>query len=175
MNNMVPKFFYFIALSAFLAHNSALAAEDYPSEVFWGDTHLHTNKSVDANGLGNHKLSADDAYLFAKGRKITAHNGKVAQLSRPLDFLVIADHAENIGLMPTLRSNKSVGLQANFLGSWINAMKQAFSDTGSVLRSDSNEYFREELNSRGVGGSAGYFWQTWVTEQLKDDVFTHSV
>lgn len=175
MNNMVPKFFYFIALSAFLAHNSALAAEDYPSEVFWGDTHLHTNKSVDANGMGNHKLSADDAYLFAKGRKITAHNGKVAQLSRPLDFLVIADHAENIGVMPTLRSNKSVGFQAHFLESWKDAMKQAFSDTGSVLTSDSNEYFREAFDNIRVGGSAGYFWKTWVTEQLKDDVFTHSV
>jgi len=73
--------------------------QHYPTNVYWGDTHLHTNLSVDANGFDNKSLTSDDAYRFARGEAVTAHNGMQARLHRPLDFLVIADHAINMGLM----------------------------------------------------------------------------
>ena len=87
----------------------------YPVEVFWGDTHLHTSFSVDANGMGNRNLTPDDAYRFAKGESVTAHNGQTARLHRPLDFLVVADHAVNLGVMPKLAMEDS-GLLKTELG-----------------------------------------------------------
>ena len=71
---------------------------DFPDRVFWGDTHLHTNLSTDANAQGNKNISPADAYVLARGGTIQAHNGMEVKLHRPLDFLVIADHAENLGV-----------------------------------------------------------------------------
>ena len=64
-----------------------------PRTVYWGDTHLHTRNSFDAYNLGNIDLSPEDAYRFARGEQVTSQTGLVARLRRPLDFLVVADHA----------------------------------------------------------------------------------
>lgn len=78
--------------------------EPYPRQVFWGDTHLHTTFSADANAVGNVALTPEDAYRFARGEAIRASNGMLARLNRPLDFLVVSDHAEYLGLLPRLRA-----------------------------------------------------------------------
>lgn len=65
--------------------------------VFWGDTHLHTSLSVDAGFFGN-KLGPEEAYRLARGKEVVASNGEHAKLIRPLDFLVVADHALYYGL-----------------------------------------------------------------------------
>ena len=67
--------------------------------VYWGDTHLHTSYSTDAGMLGN-TLGPDEAYRFARGEEVLTAHGLRARLIRPLDFLVVADHAENLGLAP---------------------------------------------------------------------------
>ena len=64
-----------------------------PTRVFWGDTHLHTALSVDATVFGS-TLELEPAYRFARGEEVTASSGQNVRLSRPLDFLVVADHAE---------------------------------------------------------------------------------
>ncbi|MDH3362312.1 MAG: DUF3604 domain-containing protein [Gammaproteobacteria bacterium] len=69
----------------------------FPTEVFWGDTHLHTTDSPDAFAFGA-RLGPEDALRFARGEQVTATSGLEAQLSRPLDFLVIADHAVGLGI-----------------------------------------------------------------------------
>ena len=80
---------------------SPYAGRSFPTQVFWGDTHLHTSLSMDAGAIGN-RLSPDDAYLFAKGEEVTASTGTPARLSRPLDYLVVADHSDNMGLFTLL-------------------------------------------------------------------------
>lgn len=70
---------------------------DYPKSVYWGDTHLHTRNSADAYSLGNMNLTPADAFRFAQGQELIAHNGMRVQLRRPLDFLVVSDHAEYLG------------------------------------------------------------------------------
>jgi hypothetical protein len=79
---------------------SPYAGRSYPTEVFFGDTHLHTAVSVDAGTMN--RLSQEDAYRFARGEEVTSTGGLRAMLSRPLDWLVISDHAEMYGLMPQL-------------------------------------------------------------------------
>ena len=75
------------------------ANQSYPTTVYWGDTHLHTNLSADAYQLGNEFLGPDEAYRFAKGEEVRTWSGLNARRSRPLDFLVIADHAAAMGFM----------------------------------------------------------------------------
>jgi len=69
----------------------------YPDRVYFGDTHVHTSYSTDAGMVGN-RLGPDEAYRFAMGEEVTSSLGVRARLQRPLDFLVVADHAENLGL-----------------------------------------------------------------------------
>jgi len=73
----------------------------YPTHVYFGDTHLHTRLSVDAGTFGN-RLGLDDAYRFTRGEEVTASQGFKAQLGRPLDFVVIADHSDAMGFFDML-------------------------------------------------------------------------
>ncbi len=75
--------------------------QDFPNRVFFGDTHLHTSYSADAGMIGN-TLGPEQAYRFARGEAVTSSTGVPAKLSRPLDFLVVSDHAENLGLAPAI-------------------------------------------------------------------------
>jgi len=77
---------------------SPYAGRNFPTHVFFGDTHLHTGLSGDAFGFGN-QLNDVDALRFARGQEVTSAGGIRVKLSRPLDFLVIADHAEAYGTM----------------------------------------------------------------------------
>ena len=76
---------------------SPYAQRGFPDRPLWGDTHLHTSTSFDAGAFGN-RLDARAAYRFAKGEEVTSSTGVLARLSRPLDFLVVADHSDNMGL-----------------------------------------------------------------------------
>ncbi|PLW67250.1 DUF3604 domain-containing protein [Pseudohalioglobus lutimaris] len=71
--------------------------QTFPNQVLFGDTHLHTAFSADA-GLVGALLTPDDAYRYARGEVVTSNTGLQARLARPLDFLVVTDHAENLGL-----------------------------------------------------------------------------
>ena len=82
-------------------HYSPYAGRNFPTQVFWGDTHLHTGMSMDAGAFGA-RLNPDDAYRFAIGEELTSSTGLKVRLSRPLDFLVVADHSDNMGFFPRL-------------------------------------------------------------------------
>jgi hypothetical protein len=82
---------------------SPYAARPFPTRPLFGDTHLHTSFSMDAGAFGC-RLDPRDAYRFARGEEITASSGQRVRLSRPLDFLVVADHSDNMGFFPDLLS-----------------------------------------------------------------------
>jgi hypothetical protein len=77
---------------------SPFAGKTYPTHVYFGDTHHHTANSGDAMMAGN-TLSPEQAYRFARGEEVVSCTGIPVKLSRPLDFLVVSDHAEGLGLM----------------------------------------------------------------------------
>ena len=85
--------------------------DDFPNNVYWGDTHLHTSLSFDAYGDGNTTMGSDAAYDFAKGKVIKGHDGVPVRISRPLDFIVIADHAEYMGVVQGVNTGNKL-LQA---------------------------------------------------------------
>ena len=80
---------------------SPYAGRNYPTRPLFGDTHLHTSFSMDAGAFGA-RLTPRDAYRFARGEEVTASSGQPAKLSRPLDFLVVADHSDGMGFFPLL-------------------------------------------------------------------------
>ncbi len=74
------------------------------NNLYWGDLHMHTRLSFDAYINGTQKVGQEDAYRLAMGGVITADNGERAKLRRPLDFLAVTDHSENMGLYPRLEA-----------------------------------------------------------------------
>jgi hypothetical protein len=71
--------------------------DHFPAKVLWGDTHLHTMWSVDAGFVGG-TLSPEEAYQSSMGQEVTSSSGFKFKIKRPLDFLVVSDHAESYGL-----------------------------------------------------------------------------
>jgi Protein of unknown function (DUF3604) len=84
---------------------SPYADRDFPTRPFFGETHLHTSFSMDAGAFGA-RLGPKDAYRFARGEQVISSTGQPAKLSRPLDFLVVTDHSDNMGFFPDLFAGK---------------------------------------------------------------------
>jgi hypothetical protein len=72
------------------------ASRRLPAEphCYFGDTHLHTSYWADA-GMAGAVVGPEEAYRFARGEDAKWNHGKPVKLVRPLDFLVIADHAKS--------------------------------------------------------------------------------
>ena len=105
---------------------SPYAGRNFPTRVLWGDTHLHTAISVDAGTMC--RVGQEDAFRFARGEEITTTHGLRARLSRPLDFLVISDHAEMYGLMPQLLSGDPEILATEKGRKWYNELTSGDND-----------------------------------------------
>jgi len=80
---------------------SPYAGRNYPTRPLFGDTHVHTSYSLDAGAAGA-RLGPVEALRFGKGEEVMASSGQPVKLSRPLDFMVVADHSDGFGLFPRL-------------------------------------------------------------------------
>jgi hypothetical protein len=95
---------------------SPFVGRDYPDQVLFGDTHFHTELSFDA-GLVGTSLDVHDGYKVARGEKVISNTGQPVQLIRPLDFLVITDHAELLGMATAIRESSPILLDDPW-GKW---------------------------------------------------------
>lgn len=101
-----------------------VSASSESTQLLWGDTHLHSNISPDAFLFGNRTVSPDDAYRFAKGMPVVnAGNGGRSQLRRPLDFLVVADHAEMMGVPLRITQGNKALIDTEFGGDMYELIK----------------------------------------------------
>ena len=82
---------------------------------------------MDAGTLN--RIGQEDAFRFARGEEVTTTHGLRAKLGRPLDFLVIADHAEMYGLMPQLLSGDPEILSTEIGKKWYTALTSGNYDT----------------------------------------------
>jgi len=77
---------------------SPYAGRNFPTRVFWGEQHLHTSYSGDAAGGGT-RVGPEEALRLARGEEIVSSTGQPVKLSRPLDWLAIADHSDALGVI----------------------------------------------------------------------------
>ena len=115
---------------------SPYAGRNFPTNVYFGDTHTHTDNSLDAKGFGA-VLGLDAAYRFARGEEVVSNTGIPMKLSRPLDFLVIADHSDGMGAMKEIfKGNPNLMTDPQVRG-WSEAMNAggdaAFTATMEVI------------------------------------------
>lgn len=75
----------------------------HATNVYWGDSHLHTGLSLDAGLFGN-TLGPDEAWRLARGEKITSSTGIPVQLARPLDWMVLTDHSDMMGIATDIKA-----------------------------------------------------------------------
>ena len=123
---------------------SPYAGDHFPTNVYFGDTHLHTSWSADA-GMAGATLGQDAAYRASRGEAVTTHLGWKFKLIRPLDFVVVADHAENLGLADFISRSDPI-LLANPTGKrWHNMVKagDGYDAFLEWLRSDDSDQINE--------------------------------
>ena len=125
-------------------------------QLFWGDLHVHSNISFDAFSFGNRTLTSADSFAFASGHKITSSIGMEAQLSRPLDFLLVSDHAEFMGVMRALWADDPEIMEAEFAQRWRKAMSE--DNMGSVI----GEFMATMDAQKGDGVPLGFKKSVWA-------------
>ncbi len=153
----------------------AAASTGAERQLLWGDTHLHTSNSFDAYLNRNLTADPDTAYRYAKGLPVIHpfHRARV-RIETPLDFLVIADHAEFLGVMKTVvddgidTSELSFRdtLRAWYVEYWLRGVIE--DDAGSgVFNSflpDTNDVEADAAaprSSPGIPGAAAISRDTW--------------
>jgi len=129
---------------------SPYAQRNFPNLPLWGDTHLHTAISFDAGAFGA-RLLPPDAYRFAKGEEVVSSTGQPVRLSRPLDFLVVADHSDNMGFFPKLQAGAPYVIASEKGRRWhemVNAGGQeGVKAAAEIIGGFSQGKFPEELKS----------------------------
>jgi hypothetical protein len=116
--------------------------------LYFGDLHVHTSWSFDAN-LGGNRVEPAEAYRFAQGEKLELMSGEIAQLAVPLDFAAITDHAESFGLFEGCADPGIVKEQAEFCDLFENPSVSVFYQ----LRKDATKRPPVRMSFCGEDGS----------------------
>ena len=130
---------------------SPYVEDHFPNRVLFGDTHLHTSWSTDVGMMGA-TLGPDEAYRVSRGEEVTSYSGWKVKLIRPLDFLVVADHAENLGLADYIRRSDPI-LLANKTGKKWHDLNKAGKGYDAFLewaRSDDKDLINEPRMMQSV-------------------------
>jgi hypothetical protein len=101
---------------------SPFVDQHFPQNVFFGDTHHHSSLSMDSGLVGN-RLGPDVSFEFARGEEMLTSHGQHVKLNRPLDFLVVSDHAEYLGIAELLNSSDPALLASEAGQRWYAAMQ----------------------------------------------------
>jgi hypothetical protein len=86
---------------------------------------------MDAGAFGA-RTGPEEAFRFARGEEITAANCMKARLSRPLDFIVVADHSDNMGFFPKLLSGDPTFLAYETGKRWYEMIQKGGQDAVGV-------------------------------------------
>lgn len=180
-----PKYYFAILLFSILAACTSKKAQEETMEqptaekktvealpknpnknLYWGDTHLHTTNSPDAFSFGA-RLTPDDALRFAKGQTIESE-GLDIQLSRPLDFLVVADHAEGLGMINEIMKENPLLVKDDLLKRWATQLQAGGESAAQTGRDLINRFAAGNLpkvltDRKVLGKVVTKIWSDYLT------------
>jgi len=148
---------------------SPYARRGIPERPLWGDSHLHTSLSMDAGLFGN-RLSPADAYRFARGEEVVSSTGQAVRLSRPLDWLVVADHSDGMGFFGDIAAGKPELMAYEQSARWIKALEEggdaAVQASLDLITAFSNDKMDPEMFALYSPGSKLYknLWEKVIDE-----------
>jgi hypothetical protein len=134
---------------------SPYAGRKYPMRPLFGDTHLHSANSGDAFGAGN-RFSPEETYRIARGEEVVSSTGIPFKLARPLDFVVISDHAEGLGLLTQVYEGSPAFMSDATLLRWRSMMQagggEAARATTEIIAAQSSNGLPAVLTNPKVAG-----------------------
>lgn len=137
---------------------SPYAGRNFPTHVYWGNQHIHTSISVDAGAIGC-KLDDEASYRFSRGEEVTTSTGQRVKLLRPMDWVVISDHAEAYGGMIQLLKGNPKLLADPTLKKWREMIlaggKEAYDAAWQIIRANSENKVPAAWKDPAVIGVAG--------------------
>jgi len=148
---------------------SPYAQRSIPERPLWGDSHLHTALSMDAGLFGN-RLSPREAYRFARGEEVISSTGQPVRLSRPLDWLVVADHSDGMGFFGDIAAGKPELMAYEQSARWIEAFKKGGDDAVKasldLITTFSNDKMDPEMLALYSPGSKAYknLWEKMIDD-----------
>jgi hypothetical protein len=146
---------------------SPYANRGFPSRVFWGDTHLHTGLSPDAGLFGN-TTGLDEAYRFARGEQVMASSGQPARLARPLDWLVLTEHSDAMGMISDIFAGTPAVMATEQGARWHKALSAGGEESAAaaleLITTFSQGQVEPALIGNYVPGTPGYqsVWQSII-------------
>lgn len=128
---------------------SPYAGRTYPTQVFWGDQHLHTGWSVDAGAAGA-TLGPEEAVRFARGEEIISSTGVPAKLARPLDWIVVSDHSDMAGTIFAIRDGDAAFMKNPLIKQWHDYMKAGDGNKAiwGIVNAQSTNKIPEEMKDK---------------------------
>ncbi|MFG6157625.1 DUF3604 domain-containing protein [Halomonas sp. 1390] len=111
---------------------SPYAGRQYPLRPLWGEQHLHTSWSPDAIAAGT-RVGPDEALQYAKGAEITSSTGQPVRLSRPYDWMVVADHSDALGVMASVLEGDPALMADPTLKAWHQGMNAGGEAASAVV------------------------------------------
>jgi hypothetical protein len=129
--------------------------------------------SFDAGAFGA-RLLPRDAYRFARGEEVTSSTGLQVRLSRPLDFLVVADHSDNMGWFPKLFAGDPQLLADPQARRWYDMIQEggqtAVAAAVDIIESFSQGKFSEGIMSLPGTETYASAWETAIdaAEEFND-------
>lgn len=111
---------------------SPYAGRAYSTRPLWGELHLHTSWSADAIAAGT-RVGPDEALRYAEGKEITSSTGQAVRLSRPYDWMMVADHSDAMGVMSAVLEGKSSLMTDPTLKRWHEGMQAGGEDASKVV------------------------------------------
>lgn len=153
---LMPCVLIFSSAHAQAAEERYITPSEYPDNVYFGDAHVHTTMSLDAAAWGTTQ-TPEDSYRYARGEEVTSFKGWKTKLTRPLDWLVIADHSDGYDFTNMVAAGDPVIVKEELGQRWHDMLKSGGEEERRIVA--------DEI-VKGMGSGEVTIWDLGSPEML---------